>query len=129
MNKIIIVLLIALVSMSCASVPDSMPPPYALTDINDWIYNNIEWENVGRTVETAQDPSTTLARRTGDCIDMSKLFIEMSNGAVELFGVVIDGKYYHMMVVSKTFGYYDPTHGRAYGWELPEGWVPYKGKY
>jgi hypothetical protein len=129
MSKIIIVFIIALMGMSCVSTPTAQPAPYALTDINEWIYYNIKYDNVARTTDTVQAPDVTLSKMSGSCLDMSVLFIEMSDSAVELFGVVIDGSKYHMMVVSKTLGYYDPTHGKAYGWELPKGWVKYNGKY
>lgn len=130
MNKFIIIMVLVVVTfVSCVSVPSTVPPTYALTDITEWIYDNIEYDNTARTTDTVQSAEVTLSKMTGSCYDMSVLFIDMSDNAVELFGVVIDDDKYHMMVVSKSLGYYDPTHGKTYGWELPKGWVAYKGEY
>lgn len=127
MNKLWLVL-VAITFVSCASIPTEMPASWSLSEINEWIYYNIKYDNTARTSDTVQSAEVTLAKRTGSCYDMSVLFISMSKGAVELFGVTYNGNY-HMMVVSKTLGYYDPTNNKVYGWELPKGWIPYEGEY
>lgn len=129
MNKLWL-FLVALTFVSCASFEynTEMPPAWSLTGINEWIYRNIKYDNTARTSDTVQPAEVTLAKRTGSCYDMSVLFVYMSEGEVELFPVTYNGNY-HMMVVSDTLGYYDPTNNRVYGWELPVGWIPYKGAY
>lgn len=121
--------LIALLFVGCASIPTQMPESWNLSDINSWIYYNIEYDGVDKTSDTVQSAETTLALRSGSCWDMSNLFIYMSRGAVKLCPVVLPGGGLHMMVESAVMGFYDPTNNKVYGYELPRGWTRYTGGF
>ena len=78
-----ILTVIAILS-SCATAPVSRTinqvPHFESTDeINEWIYDNIQYDNVLRNIDEKQTPEETLSKGTGVCIDMCDLFIFLAN--------------------------------------------------
>jgi predicted small secreted protein len=94
--------------------PTSFTTP---TDINQWIWNNISYKSNPKFIEDTQTPAETLQKRSGNCVDMSTLFIyfvHQSNlGDAKYVYCTVDG-HNHVIVKLSWFGYYDPTYNISF---------------
>ena len=125
-----ILTVIAILS-SCATAPVSRTPnqvpSFSSTDeINEWIYDNIQYDNVLRNIDEKQTPEETLSKGTGVCIDMCDLFIFLANKNgftnynCKALPVEVGKNKYHV-VVECALGIYDPTNDKWYMF-LPDNW-------
>ena len=123
---ILLIVLVFLFSSSCSTMPEPVQAKYySMNEINDWIYNNIDYDNIRKSTSTVQSPETTLQMRSGSCYDMCKLFIYLADKSgwhdVRLCAIILPNGNYHMMVYTGT-GIYDPTNDKYIGYHLPDGW-------
>lgn len=129
MKKILFVLIAILAFSSCSTLSyrsSSVPTEFdSLSDINTWIYYNIDYDNVYDDTDTVAPAEVTLATRRGTCFDYCVLFIYLAkqNGWTVRLYPVQTRTGYHMIVDAGSSGYYDPTNGNYLGYTLPSGWV------
>lgn len=118
--------LVAVLFVSCATVPTTVPDRFwSLQEVNEWIYYNIEYKGEPKSVDEAQTPSQTMSLRSGVCIDMCFLFVELAKGWDVKVVYIKTPTGLHTVVQAGASGYYDPTNNRDYGWTLPKGWSIY----
>lgn len=131
LRKALVLTTVSIVLSGCMTTQRSFGAAPAFdtpSQINDWVYDNIQYSNVYKTIDECQDPEYTLQTRQGVCIDMCALFVYLAEingyGFMKPHMVPIDtGKGgYHVIVDCGPSGYYDPTNDRRIGYELPKGW-------
>jgi hypothetical protein len=118
-------LLAALLFVSCASLPTVMPDRFqSLSQINEWVYDNIRYDNVKDDTDTVARAETTLQTRQGTCFDMCVLmqYLAKQSGWTVKVLPIDTGTGYHVIVDAGSLGYYDPTNDRYLGYSLPKGW-------
>lgn len=127
MNKVVllVVVVLSLSFFSCATMPSSMPDRFtSLSDINEWVYDNIRYDNVKDDTDSVSAPEITLQTRQGTCFDMCKVFqyLAKQNGWTVSLLPVETKTGYHVVVDAGSLGLYDPTNDRYLGYSLPSGW-------
>ena len=102
------------------------------TDYEDtmiWVWENIEYTLDGED-NNWQTPKETLDLMTGDCEDMTFLFMYLVKEDFGMKGefvvVYAEGYGYHALSIINGV-YYDPTHRETYI-DLPDGWVEIERK-
>lgn len=129
MKKTIFVLIAIITLSSCSTLSyreSAVPEDFnSLSDINTWIYYNIDYDNVYDDTDTVATAWVTLETRKGTCFDYCVLFIYLAkeNGWTVRLYPVETSTGYHMIVDAGSLGYYDPTNGKYLGYTLPSGWV------
>lgn len=130
-KKALVLATVLAILSGCATVPKSfgaVPAFDTPQQINDWIYDNIRYSGVNKTIDDYQSPEYTLQTRQGVCIDMCALFVYLAeaNGygfmRPRMVPVEIGKGRYHVIVDCGPSGYYDPTNDNWLGYELPKGW-------
>ena len=123
---VVLSLVSSIVLLSCASVPSvsSFKDFNSLNDINLWIHNTIRYDNVYKSIYTVQTPATTLSLRSGCCYDMCQLFAYLAkeSGWDVKIVPISTPEGYHTIIDAGSAGYYDPTWGDWFGYNLPKGW-------
>lgn len=127
------ILTVLFVLSSCATAPRTMTfrdvPSFDDTNsINEWIYRNVKYDGIKKSIDEVQSPEVTLMRGSGVCIDMCSLFVYLADkngfGFMQPKMVPVEaGKgHFHVIVDCGPAGFYDPTNGNYLGYELPKGW-------
>lgn len=122
MKRVFFLLVVLLLVVGCTTLPREVPAFIYLSDINEWVYDNIRYTNVPKTVEGSQTPEQTLSLRSGNCSDMAILLLDLakkSGYTGKLIGYKL-GSYQHMICDFGSLGYYDPTQGIRFS-SLPAG--------
>lgn len=127
MKKITIVLTIFLILSSCAyhiPLDNTFTSP---EEIAFWVHTNIkytyDWNSSNPSLNEWQSPKETLERGTGDCEDMTLLFMYLCNRDLgikpDIMLILVDNRIYAGHYIARASGiYYDATHG-IYGDKLP----------